>query len=174
MFARRLAERAVVAETRAGVQITIVGKRSVGTVMLSIVVAGFWRRSHRSGSAAPMSSARWWYCSGGALWGAIVASAITAILWMVAGKEWIEARPGTLSVRRQLFGLGVTHRFDAVRLRNFRYVAGPPDEDGSIPSSGTLAFDVGAKTHRLVSALTESEVKGLIELLGRHLRLGPR
>jgi hypothetical protein len=180
MFAKIVEPRAQVSEHAGGVRVTIPRKRSIVRLLAIVVIwlpvfavvvvlplTGILSETFEApGFLAVLPAALY------IAFGAVVFFWIAyAILWALVGCEFVDADATSLRVRREVFGMGRTRRFDARHVRNLRYLPVPVDpEGGTDRNAGTLAFDHGAKTYRLGNALTEPEVRALIELLHRHLR----
>lgn len=88
--------------------------------------------------------------------------AIGVIAYMAAGAEIIRLAPGSLSLRREAFGIGRTREYDTLQIRNLRLAP-------SLPSRrimrGTIAFDYGASTIRFASDVEEAEAATIVEEL---------
>lgn len=108
------------------------------------------------------------------LWIAGEAYACLTLLWQVAGKEIIEASYQSISLRRDMFGVGRISTYLAEHIRDLRATT------HSVPYSpfarltygwslghGTLAFDHGARTVRFGATLEEAEAKAIIEAIGQ-------
>lgn len=95
-------------------------------------------------------------------------------LWLFAGREILKVTPGTLSLRSEVLGIGVTREYSIEEVRNLRAVTigdystwgwsvVPRGDDG-------LAFDYRAQTVHFGTWLDEPEASQIINELGRFLR----
>lgn len=107
--------------------------------------------------------------------GAVVAA---TILWQLFGREVLLLGATRLSYRTEVLGLGRTRSFRIAEVKDlrstghifptFRYQRGwLPPLTGS--GMGPIAFDYGARTFRLGSALDEVEAKMLVKELAARL-----
>jgi hypothetical protein len=101
--------------------------------------------------------------------------AIYTWLWMAVGKEIVSLRPGVLSIRRDVLGLGRTHEYDLAHVRHLRLAPQASDPFGWSGGmrfwgmgSGLIAFDYGAKTFRFGAAVDEAEASQIDEFKARH------
>jgi len=98
------------------------------------------------------------------LWTLGGAFAATALAWNVAGREVVSVSGATLTVRREVLGVGRTSEYDAASVRNLR-VAPQPFDPFDFRSGmrlwglggGVVAFDYGAATHRFGAGVEEAE-----------------
>lgn len=105
----------------------------------------------------------------GGLWAAYF------ILWLSAGSEIVTLRAGTLTLKRDILGLGRLQEYDVARIHNLR--VSPQTTDPSERRSGygpwgtvagTVAFDYGSSTIRF-GAVEEAEAQQIIaDLKMRH------
>jgi len=110
------------------------------------------------------------------MWTVGGAAAIYAWLWMAVGKEIVSLRPGVLSIRRDVFGLGRSHEYDLAHVRGLRLSPQVSDPFGRTSGTrfwgiggGLIAFDYGAKTFRFGAGVDEAEASQIIgELKARH------
>jgi hypothetical protein len=103
------------------------------------------------------------------LWTAGGLTALYAWLWQLAGREVIGVSSRTLSVRREIFGVGRTLEFEVAQLKDPRIA---PVAEGSWDarantyhfgsSAGRIAFDYGARTHRFALGVDEAEAKTIL------------
>ena len=102
------------------------------------------------------------------------AACVPMFLWYLAGKEVILVDDRALTIRRTLFGLGPTRRYDLARVRDLR-ACGEGLEVGS-----SVAFDHDGKRRRFGQNLPAAEVERLIEAIRGRVaipygrRTGPR
>lgn len=95
------------------------------------------------------------------------------VLWNMVGKELIVLGVQTLAIKRDVLGFGRVREFDLTEVRDLRVDStssglaklnwGSPGTFGA--STGTIAFDYGAKTFHFGSGLDESEARQLIARL---------
>jgi hypothetical protein len=99
---------------------------------------------------------------------AMGAVAIYAFLWLIAGKEVIEAETKVLKVSRQIFAWKRTREYSASAIKDLRPTT---KESGFAPTrsiqkllglNGVIAFDYGAKTFRFGLEVDEAEAKQII------------
>lgn len=91
--------------------------------------------------------------------------------WNAWGQEVAYITPGSLVVRREIFGIGRSQEFDLAHVREMRarqpyvpvwwrmYPLGKPP--------GSISFDYGAKTYSFGEGLDEAEAKGIVESVGK-------
>src|SRR5262245_59809215 len=111
----------------------------------------------------------WFLAAWLTLWTVGGGFAVLAWLWMLAGKERIVLRPGTLLHRYELFGLGRTREYDWSNVRNFM-VSSPTFNPWNMSSGfrgwgfggGVVAFDYGAKTIRMAQSVDEAEGRMIV------------
>jgi hypothetical protein len=97
-------------------------------------------------------------------------------LWTAFGKERIVLRPATLSVKRDVLGVGRERRYDLPLVSNLRIVPasrGARDRSSRPESPAVdrvgLAFDYGPETVHFAGGLDEAEAAYVIERLkARH------
>jgi hypothetical protein len=100
-------------------------------------------------------------------------SAMTFLLWNLAGRERVTVRTDALSIRREVFGLGRGRHYELSAVKDLRAVEsavgtilgsfGRRDPFGV--SSGPLAFDYGAKTVRFGAGIDMAEAKHILSKL---------
>ena len=91
----------------------------------------------------------------GELWAAY------AILYMVGGREIIQANAETLTCRTQLFGLGWSKTYLVREMRDLRFQ--PAMSAGRNRRPSRIAFDYGAKTVGFAKEVDEPEAAELIK-----------
>lgn len=102
----------------------------------------------------------------------------STIIWQLAGREIITLDSTTFEHRLEAFGLGWSRRYALAKIKHLRVTeyarasftnqsAWAPPLIGS--GHGPLAFDYGAKTLRIGSALEEAEAKLLLAQLEARL-----
>lgn len=104
------------------------------------------------------------------------AAAVRAWLWTAFGKERIVLRPATLSIKRDVLGVGRERRYDLPLVSNLHIVParrGARDRSSRPESPDVdrvgLAFDYGAETVHFAGGLDEAEAAYVIERLkARH------
>lgn len=91
-------------------------------------------------------------------------------LWMLAGKERILMGTSTLSMKRDVLGLGRTRTYGLYKIRSLRVAAqptGPGDAAAALRLSGLagglIAFDYEGKTIRFGAAIDEPEAQAIVE-----------
>jgi hypothetical protein len=105
-------------------------------------------------------------------------------MWLVAGREVVILRPGSLIVRIEAFGIGRTREYDLAAVKNLSVSpaywhdvsrAGPVDYyhlsrgGQGFMGWGTLAFDYGAKRPRFGRFIDQAEATQVLgELTARH------
>jgi hypothetical protein len=97
-------------------------------------------------------------------------------LWTAVGKEVVWLRPGTLTIRREVLGIGLRREYDLGSVRNLRVAPVPVDPfrwESNMRvwgmGGGCVAFDYGAKTYRFGLSVDESEAARIVEdLKARH------
>lgn len=89
--------------------------------------------------------------------------------WMIAGREILSLSPGQLSLRRAVFGLGLTKEYDLLHVRNLRVSPQPIDLrsfNGKLQmcgvSGGLIAFDYGSQTVRFALGVDEAEASQIV------------
>lgn len=96
------------------------------------------------------------------------------VLWQLGGKELIALDPRTFEHRIEAFGVGRSRRYALGDVRNLRIVvngtSGRSGQGAWMPplvgaGHGPLAFDYGARTFHLGSALDEAEATLLLRQL---------
>jgi hypothetical protein len=123
--------------------------------------------SGRRGLADDLFTAAWL-----AAWTLGGVFAIYAWLWMVGGREVIRLRPTSLSVKREVFGMGRSREYDLNYVKNLRVAAEPTytwDWIGAMRfwglAGGPVAFDYGARTYRFGNGVDEAEGHQIVEAL---------
>ncbi len=97
-------------------------------------------------------------------------------LWMIFGFERVLLRPGTLLIKRDLFGFGRNREHDLSHVKNLRVaplIFNPFDFTSALQfwgiGGGIVAFDYGAKTFRFGASLDEAEANDIVaKLKARH------
>lgn len=91
-------------------------------------------------------------------------------LWMLVGKERILMGSGTLSIKRDVAGLGFARRYGLSRIRNLRVMLRPtgPRDFGATAraiglTGGAIAFECEGKTIRFGASLDEVEARAIVE-----------
>jgi hypothetical protein len=100
------------------------------------------------------------------LWTLAGATALYALAYALAGREEIGIHGGTLVLRRGVGPVGRTRAFDLGSLSRLR--AEPtPRHDLAWPGAarGAIAFDYGARSHRLGDGLEGTDVSTVLELI---------
>ena len=84
----------------------------------------------------------------------------TILMLMLFGREVLKARAGSVDVFIGIPLVGVSARYDISKMRNLRF-AQPPKKSGKSWRGSHLAFDYGANSVAVGSAVTEAEVTSL-------------
>lgn len=110
------------------------------------------------------------------MWTVGGAWAIYTWLWMIAGKQLVEIRPGSLVIKKELFGFGVPREFDLSHVKNFRVSPESHDrwelnagKNFLGMADGPIAFDYGAKTYRFGGPIDEAEAGQILTELSARL-----
>jgi hypothetical protein len=110
-------------------------------------------------------------------WTAAGAYMLYACAWHLGGQEIIELDDGTLTKKRELFGLGIPRKFNIAEITNLRILPQslPMRETEDrltvmmaefwVLRGGIMAFDYGAKTHRFGFGVDEPEAQELMKVL---------
>ena len=171
--------RATVADTPTGLHITIPANRN----WFIVLFMGFWMCGWLFGECAVIKTLITGKASStdlflvGWLGAWTVGGAFVGyqVLWNMAGKELIVLGVQTLAIKRDVLGFGRAREFDLAEVRDLRVDSASSGlaklswgSSGQMPgaSTGTIAFDYGAKTFRFGSGLDESEARQLIARLG--------
>jgi hypothetical protein len=93
-------------------------------------------------------------------------------LWMLFGREEVEIGGGRLVLRKRVGPVKREQGFDAAKVEELRAlpVAGSSWFDNTGLTHHSMAFDVGARTHKFAGALDEAEAKHLARRLQERLR----
>ena len=84
----------------------------------------------------------------------------TILILMLFGREVLKASPGSVDVFIGIPLVGVSARYDVSKMRNLRFEQ-PPKKSGKSWRGSHLAFDYGANSIAVGSAVTEAEVASL-------------
>lgn len=91
-------------------------------------------------------------------------------LWMLVGKERILMGSSTLSIKRDVAGLGRTRRYGLSRIRNLRVMLRPTGlrDFGATAraiglTGGVIAFECAGATIRFGAPLDEAEARAVVE-----------
>lgn len=105
--------------------------------------------------------------------------ALYIFFWSLVGHERILLTPSTLSIKRELFGMGRVREYELAHIRDLRVSPSsynPFDFRSSLQfwgiGGGVIAFDHGAATVRFGTALEESEAKTIVERVRSRAALG--
>ena len=98
--------------------------------------------------------------------------AFYTVLWQLIGREIISVESGLLTIKRSVFGLGSTRKFETGSIKNMHVI---PDQEISIPGiynkklsgrqGGKIRFDYGMKTIRFGMDIEEPEANMIIDRL---------
>lgn len=168
-----------------GLQAVIPAQRSALALLLLLIWLGGWAFGEMQAieqllrpkdQAATAFLAIWL-----AGWTAGGLAAIGGLLWQFAGRELLTANATALAHRIEIFGLGFTRHYAAHEVKALRpaphgtlaqYQAWMPPFMG--PARGSLAFDYGSRTLRLVQGLDEVEARELAAQLAARLPAAAR
>ena len=172
--------KASVEETSRGLEVSIPARRNVfitlflglwlcGWAVGEIMVPTSFFAKDASGPAVPFVAA--WF----AMWTLGGGFAIYAFFWSLVGRERIVLSPATLSIQRELFGMGRVREYELVHVRDLRVapsVYNPGDFRAGLQfwgvGGGIIAFDHGATTIRFGAGLEEGEAKSIVERMRSH------
>lgn len=96
------------------------------------------------------------------------AFAVLMLLWTLAGRERVRISSSEVSLRREVFGIGIGKHYDPAQVRNLRSVdtVMSPSQLRTDPFgwfSRPLAFDYGATTVRFGAGIDSAEATHLVE-----------
>lgn len=162
-------------DTADGYEIVIPAKRNILILLFLTAWLGGWVMGEVSAFRELTTSAQpdWFLVFWLTGWTVGGGFAILVWLWTVAGKEVVILRPGELSIRHQLFGIGRSREFDLAHVRNLRVSPARSSQQAASMRywgfPGTLAFDYGSRTFRFAGAVDEAEAAQIVwELRKRH------
>jgi hypothetical protein len=133
-----------------------------GEVMVSQEL--LWPTHPAHGDPPPFAFLAMWLC-GWTVGGAFV---LLSVLWMLAGRERAIFTGDAVTLRREVFGVGLSTMYQPSAVRDLRVI------DIALPfalsfgrdtfglSSGPIAFDYGAKTIRFAAGVDSAEAKQLV------------
>lgn len=105
--------------------------------------------------------------------------ALYAFFWSLVGRERILLTPSTLSIKRELFGMGRVREYELTHVRDLRVspmTYNPFDFRSSLQfwgiGGGVLVFDHGAATIRFGASLQEGEAKAIVERMRSRASIG--
>ena len=170
--------RASIEEGPRGLEVVIPARRSwLLTGFLAVWLCG-WAMgevtvpraffAERAEPAAKMFAAVWltfWTFGGGFV--------IYTILWSLAGRERLLVTPSSLSIQREVFGMGRVREYGLTDIRDLRtapiaYNPAATFRSGLQPwtgGPGLIAFDYGSATIRFGAGLEEGEARSIVERL---------
>lgn len=92
-----------------------------------------------------------------------------ALLWMLFGREIITLDGQSLSIRREILGVGRVRRYDLAEVKNLRLapIPDPPQAPRGQWVGGLIAFDYGAKTIHFCAGVDEAEARTIAERLAQ-------
>jgi len=163
-----------------GLLIVIPARRSVFLVLFLTAWLAIWGMSEFLGARRLVVGPRpteWILVLWFAAWTYIGAWTVYAWLWITFGKEIVKLCPPSLTIKRDVLGMGITRAYELAQIRNLRAslpYANPYDWVGTGAGlfQGTLAFDYGAKTFRFGVGLPEAEASQIIGDLKRYSPIG--
>jgi len=176
--------RATLEETPQGLQVIIPAKRN----LLTTLFLGFWLCGWAMGEImVPVAFFRGDVDPGAmlfviawlAIWTIGGGVAFYVFFWQIAGHERVLLTPSSLSIKREVFGVGRTREYLLTHLRNLR--VSPPnfnpfDFRAGLQfwgiGGGPITFDHGAATIRFGAGLEESEARSVVEQLRSRASFG--
>ena len=107
------------------------------------------------------------------IWTAAGVAAFYGWLSQAVGSELVTLSPGTLKIKRSVFGIEPTREYDATQIRNLRVeLTVPtwyrPKRNWGAFDEGTIAFDYGAWTIRFGAGVDEAEASMIIGEIKGH------
>ena len=169
--------KATVEETASGLEVRIPARRN----WFIILFLGFWLCGWAMGEVAVISQLAAGERDAGssafllvwlAGWTLGGAFAIYVSVWSLAGRERVRLGASTLSIKREVFGIGRLREYELSHVRDLRTTPSPynPFDFRSAlqfwgVGGGVVAFDHGAATVRFGASLEEGEAKAIIERL---------
>jgi hypothetical protein len=175
--------RAALEHLPGALRITVAPRRRWPAPLILLVWLGAWafgeaaavgqlaRLSGTEASPAPLVVVGLWLVA----WTAAGVAVARALLWMVFGRERVEAGGGRLRIRRSILGLGRTREFPGSDIRDLRVATAPagaaaPGRRRRVgPSDGMVAFEHGEATVRLLPGIDAAEAAALVEQLAARL-----
>ncbi len=156
--------RSVLDRTALGYRVTIPGRGRIVVAIFLLAWLGGW--SMGGWSAAQQALQSWqkgqteWFLLFWLLgWIVGELGVLTVLAYMAAGTEVITLRPGELSIRLAVAGLGWSREYDTAQVRNLRIA---PPISGRQQWAGQVAFDYGASTIRFARDVDEAEAAFII------------
>jgi len=130
------------------------------------------------GDPPPLEFLALWLCA----WTVGGVFALYSLLWLLSGRERVTITGEALTVRREIFGLGLSKAYRLGAVRDLRVVDIAPVLPFSFGrgdllgrSSGPIAFDYGAKTIRFGAGIDAAEAKQLVaKVLAAKPQLAPQ
>jgi hypothetical protein len=89
-------------------------------------------------------------------------------LRMLGGRDAVAISGDTLTIRKQIFGVGLTKTYSILEARDLRFQ--PEMTAARRHRDSRIAFDYGAKTITFGDAIDEAEATELITLIKAHSR----
>lgn len=163
----------------AGIAIACPAPRDVALLLIVSVWVAFWTYGGLSAFRQlfdPQQEERAFLAFWLMGWAVGEAFAIATLVWQLAGREEIVVSGGSLKHRVSMAGLGRTREYALAQVRNVRTESLPKtprgrQTPGMLPlfglRSGTIAFDHGARTHRIGLTLDEAESALVIAEISR-------
>ena len=112
------------------------------------------------------------------LWTVGGAFAIYTLLWNIKGKEIISVNSGEISYKKDLFGFGKSREYTLAEIKNMRVIDKPSGPWGAQTSwnfwgfsGGTIGFDYGLKTYKIVNGIDEAEAKHIIDEISQRFQI---
>ena len=105
--------------------------------------------------------------------------AITTLLWLLFGEEVVVLSDEQLSIKRQIFGIGKTKRFDTGRIKDFRVqphpaapTVGNSRRSNQIPllwkMTGPMTFAYEAQMYRFGDGVDKAEAQQIVTKIQKY------
>ena len=174
--------RATVSTQTGALQIVIPSRKNVFPILfLSCWLVGWFIGESTTATAlikggvrADAAAFTMFWLAGWSIGGAL---AVTTWLWMLIGREVLTFGSGEFVHRRALGPFGLDRAYAMSQVRDLRavptpaYAFGRRSRDPFGLTSGTIAFDYGAKTIGVGAGIDEAEAKQLVETIRNRCRL---
>jgi hypothetical protein len=106
-------------------------------------------------------------------WSVAVVCTITMILWLTGGVEIVKVDGGILELRKQIFSVGLTRKYQIDAIRHLTINSISDDDQFGFGTSrdllslkgGVVKFDYGMKTIKFGAGIDEAEGRLLIQTL---------
>jgi hypothetical protein len=177
MFVKPAAARHSLTTLADGIVIRIPARRNIALMLFLLVWVAVWSTGgsammsqtlNGKGSPEGVSFSLVWLV----FWAAGESFAILVLLWQLRGREIITLTPRMLEIRRDIFGIGSSRRYDLTQVRFLRVAPqpfNPYDFRGAFTfwglGGGVLAFDYGFRTYRFGGGIDEAEARMIAQTL---------